>query len=35
MKSILLSIRPKYVEFIASDKKTIEVRKSALKEVVR
>ena len=29
MKSILLSIKPKYVELIASGKKTIEVRKSA------
>lgn len=33
MKSILLSIKPKYVELIASGKKTIEVRKSAPKEV--
>ena len=28
MKSILLSIKPKYVELIASGEKTIEVRKS-------
>ena len=33
MKSILLSIKPKYVALIASGKKTIEVRKSAPKEV--
>ena len=33
MKSILLSIKPKYVELIASGQKTIEVRKSAPKEV--
>lgn len=33
MKSILLSIKPKYVELIASGKKTIEVRKTAPKEV--
>lgn len=33
MKSILLSIKPKYVELIASGKKTIEVRKSAPQEV--
>lgn len=33
MKSILLSIKPKYVELIASGKKTIEVRKSAPKEL--
>ena len=33
MKSILLSIKPKYVELIASGKKTIEVRKIAPKEV--
>lgn len=33
MKSILLSIKPKYVELIASGGKTIEVRKSAPKEV--
>lgn len=33
MKSILLSIKPKYVELIARGKKTIEVRKSAPKEV--
>ena len=33
MKSILLSIKPKYVALIASAKKTIEVRKSAPKEV--
>ena len=32
MKSILLSIKPKYVELIASGEKTIEVRKSAPKE---
>ena len=33
MKSILLSIKPKYVELIASGEKTIEVRKSAPQEV--
>ena len=33
MKSILLSIKPKYVELIASGKKTIEVRKTAPQEV--
>ena len=33
MKSILLSIKPKYVELIASGQKTIEVRKTAPKEV--
>lgn len=33
MKSILLSIKPKYVELIASGQKTIEVRKSAPQEV--
>lgn len=33
MKSVLISIRPKWVEKIASGKKTIEVRKTALKEV--
>lgn len=33
MKSILLSIKPKYVELIARRQKTIEVRKSAPKEV--
>lgn len=33
MKSILLSIKPKDVELIAIGKKTIEVRKSAPKEV--
>ena len=33
MKSILLSIKPKYVELIARGEKTIEVRKSAPKEV--
>lgn len=32
MKSILLSIKPKYVELIASGQKTIEVRKTAPKE---
>ena len=31
MKSILLSIKPKYVELIASGQKTIEVRKSVPK----
>ena len=33
MKSILLSIKPKYVELIAKGEKTIEVRKTAPKEV--
>lgn len=33
MKSVLISIRPKWCELIASGKKTIEVRKSAPKEV--
>ena len=33
MKCVMLSIRPKWVEKIASGKKTIEVRKSAPKEV--
>lgn len=33
MKSVLISIRPKWCEKIASGKKTIEVRKSAPKEV--
>lgn len=33
MESVLISIRPKWVEKIASGKKTIEVRKSAPKEV--
>ena len=33
MKAILISIRPKWVEKIASGEKTIEVRKSAPKEV--
>lgn len=33
MKSVLISIRPKWVEKIASGEKTIEVRKSAPKEV--
>ena len=33
MKSVLISIQPKYCELIASGKKTIEVRKSAPKEV--
>lgn len=33
MKSILISIKPKWVEKIASGKKTIEVRKTAPKEV--
>lgn len=27
MKSVMLSIKPKYCELIASDRKTIEVRK--------
>lgn len=33
MKSVLISIQPKWVEKIASGKKTIEIRKSAPKEV--
>lgn len=33
MKSILISIQPKWCELIASGKKTIEVRKTAPKEV--
>ena len=33
MKSILLSIKPKYVELIARGEKTIEVRKTAPQEV--
>lgn len=33
MKSVLISIRPKWVQKIASGEKTIEVRKSAPKEV--
>lgn len=33
MKSILLSIKPKYVELIAIGEKTIEVRKTAPQEV--
>lgn len=33
MKSVLISIKPKWVENIASGKKTIEVRKTAPKEV--
>lgn len=33
MKSILLSIKPKYVELIANGEKTIEVRKTAPQEV--
>lgn len=33
MKSVLISIQPKYCELIASGKKTIEVRKTAPKEV--
>ena len=33
MKSVLISIRPKWCEKIASGEKTIEVRKSAPKEV--
>lgn len=33
MKSVLISIRPEWVEKIASGEKTIEVRKSAPKEV--
>lgn len=31
MKAVLLSIKPKFCELIASGKKTIEVRKSAPK----
>lgn len=33
MKAVLISIQPKWVEKIASEQKTIEVRKTALKEV--
>lgn len=33
MKSVLISIRPKWIEKIASGEKTIEVRKTAPKEV--
>ena len=33
MKNILLAVRPKWVEKIASGGKTIEVRKTAPKEV--
>lgn len=33
MKCVMLSIRPKWCEKIASGEKTIEVRKSAPKEV--
>ena len=33
MKSVLISIRPEWVEKMLNDKKTIEVRKSAPKEV--
>lgn len=33
MKAVLLSVKPKWCELIASGKKTIEVRKSAPKEV--
>ena len=33
MKSVLISIKPKWVEKIASGEKTIEVRKTAPKEV--
>lgn len=33
MKSVLISIKPKYVELIANGEKIIEVRKSAPKEV--
>ena len=33
MKSVLISTRPKWCEKIASGKKTIEVRKTAPKEV--
>ena len=32
MKSVLISIKPKYVELIANGEKTIEVRKTAPKE---
>lgn len=35
MKSVLISIQPKWVEKIVSGKKTIEVRKTAPKENVR
>ena len=33
MKAVLISIKPKYVELIANGEKTIEVRKTAPKEV--
>ena len=33
MKSVLISIKPKYAELIANGEKTIEVRKSAPKEL--
>ena len=33
MKSVLISIKPKYVELIVNGEKTIEIRKSAPKEV--
>ena len=33
MKAVMISIKPKYVELIASGEKTIEVRKTAPKEV--
>lgn len=33
MKAILMSIKPKWCELIASGKKTVEVRKTATKEV--
>lgn len=33
MKSVLISIQPKWCELIASGKKTVEVRKTAPKEV--
>ena len=33
MKCVMLSIRPKWVEKIAKGEKTVEVRKSAPKEV--
>lgn len=33
MKSVLISIKPKYVELIANGEKTIEVQKTAPKEV--
>ena len=33
MKSVLISIKPKYVELIANGEKTIEVRKTAPREV--